>query len=318
MEIQNLIMKVPDDYNLFLYSDDHEGSLMRYAKGWEILCHMINSEWNGIKPENNKALDHGDITEGILIDDKRYNPLVAKHVNAGLQREQAIKNRRPIQSHLVTILEGNHPWKLWKYEYITPMVCKELGLPYGTWACKVNWTDYHGRLMFKSYHTHGRKGITSTADDPKRRMANRELILKRHLKEKAGDTVLMCKGHTHQLIITRPEPFMYLTDDRENINAGYTKVDHTAEFIHPDLRWYVNTGSFYRLYNTGVRVNLGTDEEPYEVGVSSYAEVAEYDPVELGFAIAEIRNRQISEIRKIKLSAGRAGRMVDIDVDPPL
>ena len=55
-------------------------------------------------------------------------------------------------------------------------------------------------------------------------------------------------------------------------------------YIHPDHRWYVSAGSFLKLY---------------EEGVSGYAEIGEYDPVELGFAIARVRNQKIVWVDKV-------------------
>ena len=57
-------------------------------------------------------------------------------------------------------------------------------------------------------------------------------------------------------------------------------------YIHPDHRWYCNTGSFLRLYG---------------MGISSYAEIGEYDPVELGFCVARVRDRIIQGIDKVVL-----------------
>ena len=301
--------------NIFLISDDHEGSQFRYSKGWDRMCDMVNSEWNGIKSKNNYVVDGGDFMEAIAIDDYRYGPETDAESIPDLQVEAGVENRKPIKDHIVTILDGNHPFKLWKFGMLTARLCRMLGVPYGTWTAKISWTDKRGSVKFKSFHRHGTKSITSTADDPKRRKTNMELILKRHLKEAAGDTILMCKSHTHKLLVSRPEPPLYLTDDGRNIHAGYAEAVQNAEYIHPDLRWYVNTGSFLRMYNVGSHLSGKFGEN---LGVSGYAERAEYDPVELGFAIVEVRDWCITEVRKVKLSAGHAGKKVGLDIDPPL
>lgn len=301
--------------NIFLISDDHEGSQFRYDKGWDQMCHMVNSEWNGVPPVNNYVVDGGDFMEAIAIDDRRYGPETDKETVPDLQVEAGVKNREPIKDHIVTILDGNHPLKLWKFGMLTARLCRMLSVPYGTYTAKISWTDKRGNVKFKSFHRHGAKSITSTADDPKRRKANMELILKRHLREASGDAILMCKSHTHKLLVCRPEPPLYLTDDGKHIHAGYAESPQNAEYIPPDLRWYVNTGSFLRMYNVGSRLSSKFGDN---LGVSGYAERYEYDPIELGFAIAEIRDWKLVEIRKIKLSAGHVGRKVSIEIDPPL
>jgi len=88
----------------------------------------------------------------------------------------------------------------------------------------------------------------------------------------------MCKGHTHKLIICDPERELYLADDGHDIVHHYRGAGQAQEYIHPDHRYYVNTGSFLKMF---------------EIGHSGYAEIAEYDPVELGFAVAKIRDRQL-------------------------
>ena len=62
----------------------------------------------------------------------------------------------------------------------------------------------------------------------------------------------------------------------------YTGYDQNAPYIHPDNRWYVNTGSFCRLYVEGV---------------SGYAERAGYDPMEIGFPVLRVRDGKIQGIR---------------------
>lgn len=48
----------------------------------------------------------------------------------------------------------------------------------------------------------------------------------------------------------------------------------------------MNTGSFLKLF--------GQD-------VSGYGEIAGYDPVELGYVVVEVRDRQIHTVRKVTI-----------------
>lgn len=274
--------KLPINHNLFLFGDDHEGTILRHNDGWNQLVDMMHSSIDGLPESANFGVHHGDFMEGIMIDDPRYDGLTEQ----GLPLQQLYNSQRnidPIKGKLICMLEGNHPIKLWKFGRLTEQLCKELGVQYGTWTAKITYRDTRGEIMYKHYCAHGRKTINSTADDPRRRKANMELILKRHLKFKAGDCVLQSKGHTHKLLCCEPEVDLYLSDDEKAVHQNYTSADHTAEYIHPDLRWYVNTGSFLK--------SIG-------IGLSGYAEIAEYDPVELGFYIVKVRDREIQEIKK--------------------
>ena len=252
------------------------------------MVNMMHSEYEGVPAKGNYGIDHGDIIEAITIDDPRISLEGIKDAIPTVQMAQAVKEYRPIAHKMLFMCEGNHPFKLWRFGPITQLICDELKIAYGTWSAKLVARDARGQLLYKSFHTHGRKSITSTADDPKRRIVNQRLILKRHLKFKMGDCILMCKGHVHKLIVCGPESELYMKDDGVKIKQAYTMdhTDQTDDYIHPDHRTYVCTGSFLRLY--------GED-------VSGYAEIAEYDPLELGFYIARIRNRKLKGVDVITL-----------------
>jgi len=278
--------KLPSNHNLFLFGDDHEGTTLRHKKGWDKLVNMMHSEYEGCK--QNFGWHHGDPIEAIMVDDPRYHPDTVETSIPMEQMERAIKNIEPISHMVLGMNESNHPLKLWRFGPISQIICDRLNIPFATWSAKLIARDSKGQLLYKSFHTHGRKIINSTADDPKRRIVNQRLILKRHLKFKMGDCILMCKGHVHKLIICGPESELFLSDDGDKIKQGYTMedVNQTDNFIHPDHRTYVCTGSFLRLYGQGV---------------SGYAEIAEYDPIELGFAIARFRNRKLQGVDAITL-----------------
>lgn len=241
---------------------------------------LMLSEYEGCR--NNYGIEGGDMIEAIMVDDPRFSPEKLTEALPLAQIREAKIKREPIKDKLITILEGNHERKLWRFGNITKEVCEHLGVPYGTWTAKVTIEDKKDNLMYKFYETHGYRNITSTADDPLRRDVNMRLILKRQLRRKAGDCAIMIKHHTHKLIVTPPISELYLTDDGNKIRQAYTSSGQGETYIHPDARWYGNAGSFLKLY--------GED-------ISGYAEMAEYDPVELGFLVTIVRDRKIVEVK---------------------
>jgi hypothetical protein len=281
-----LYQTIPLNCNIFLFGDDHEGTTLRSNRGWDKLIDAMLSPWGGIRAANNYGIHHGDHIEAIMVDDPRYDPRVCTTYQPLEQNQQAKKNFLPIKKQMVTILDGNHPWKLWKFGPLTKALCKELNVRYGSWTSKIIWKNRKGDIIFKTYHTHGRKTITSTADDPIRQEANWKLALKKQLKEKAGDCMLLAKGHTHKLLVSEPKHRLYLTDDGKKLRQGYADATPTDVYIHHDLRWYVNTGSFFR---------------SIALGVESYSERFEYDPLELGFCVAEVRDGEIADVKKVLL-----------------
>jgi hypothetical protein len=282
MEI--LSYNLPLDWNLFLFGDDHEGAALRHDHGWEQLVDMMHSDYSGLPQSRNYGVHHGDIIEAIQTDDKRYESHETREPLTLAQIYQSIRNLDPIKKQMLCLLDGNHPQKLHKFGGISGHIAKELDIPYGTWAAKLIYKDYKDNIQFKHFCTHGSGSISSVADDPERRKTNYRLSLKRKLKNKFGDTVLNSMGHTHRIIICEPTRDLFITDEDHELKQHYTGPPKIPMgYIHPDFRWYVNTGSFLKLYGDGI---------------SGYAERAGYDPQELGFVCCLIRKGQIVQINK--------------------
>ena len=277
--------QLPANHNLFLFGDLHDGSILSSGHGWRALTDMMKSEYEGCP--NNYGADGGDMIEAITADDPRFSPEKFAEPLTLAQMQIAIEKRETIKDILLYILQGNHERKLWKYGDIAEEICKKLGVVYGTYTAKLTVQDPSGNQMYKLFDTHGTRSITSTADDPIRRRTNMELILKRQLKRKAGDCAVMIKHHVHKMIVCKPESDLYLVDDGKKIKQSYTKWGQNESYIHPDARWYGCAGSFLKLYGEGI---------------SGYAEIGEYDPVELGFLVLIVRKKKIVELRPIYLN----------------
>jgi len=269
-------IKAPANFNLFHFGDKHEGSILSSNKAWDKLLNIMNSPYDGVS--TNYGIEGGDMIEAIMVDDRRF---ASENLTEPLPLEQmnvAIKKREPIAHMLQVILLGNHERKLWRFGNITEQVCEKLGVPYGTYTAKLAFVDNKGELMFKVYETHGFKSIRSTADDPTRRRTNMELILKRHLKFKAADCAVMVKHHVHRVLVCKPDEDLFLYDDGKKIKQSYTGSGQNERYIHPDARWYGCAGAFLKLFGDGI---------------SGYAELFEYDPMELGFLVTKVRNKKV-------------------------
>ena len=277
----------PDDWNLFLFGDDHIGAALRHDHGWEQLVDMMHSEYGGLTAKNNFGVHHGDCIEAILCDDKRFSFFETKEQSVLAQIYASIKALDPIKDKTLCILDGNHPAKLINFGEITKHICKELNVRYGTWSAKLIYKDSKDKVQFKHFATHGSGSISSVADDPERRKTNMRLSLKRKLKYAFGDTVLGSMGHTHKILISEPTKDLYIKDLGGKHKQGYTGAPTgDTGYIHPDYRWYVNTGAFLKLYGDKF---------------SGYAERAGYPPIELGFCVARIRQGSIVAIDKVVL-----------------
>uniref|UniRef100_A0A6M3LM76 Putative DNA exonuclease n=1 Tax=viral metagenome TaxID=1070528 RepID=A0A6M3LM76_9ZZZZ len=271
-------VKLPDNHNIFVFGDKHDGSVLSCDKGWDKLLDIMLSRYDGVPAKHNYGMEGGDMIEAIMADDPRFSPEKLTEALPLEQVKMAVKRRKPIKNKLLDILMGNHCRKLWRFGDLAKEVADTLGVPYGTYTAKLTIHDSEDNQMYKIYHTHGFKSVSSYADDPIRRKANTELILKRHLRNKAADCAVMIKHHTHKLLVTKPHHELYLYDNNEHIKQGYTGWGQNEEYIHPDARWYGNAGSFLKLFGEGI---------------SGYAEIFELDPTELGFLILKVRDRKI-------------------------
>ena len=290
-----LSYRMPKNYNLFLFGDDHIGARLRHEKGFLKLCRMLHSEYNGCK--KNYGIHFGDFIEAITIDDPRYSDFDTLQASILAQMEAARRIYRPIADDMLLMLDGNHPFKLHKIGKITATVCHNLGIDFGTYSCKASFHNKDGSLQFKGFFTHGSGSISSIADDPERRYLNWRLALKRKLRDQAGDCLLMAMGHTHKLIISKPTKVLYVTDNGEGIKDHFTEGKQ-AKYIHPDYRFYVNTGSFLKIYGDDLVEDSSVPPEQSKLG-SGYAERAMYAPNVLGFAVALIRGGKLRDVKKV-------------------
>jgi len=294
-----LTQKVPRDFNIFLISCTHFGSRLHASSGFNSFIEKVESSYEGLPHTRNYVVHHGDHIEGILADDKRFQLSSNKTAEALPQFWEAVKAYKPVKNKIVALLEGNHDQRLWRYGNITAAISRELYGDfdrYASYTTRISWYDKKDRLLFKHFATHGRKSLGSAADDPIRVQSNLRLQLKRRLKMKAGDAFLMTRGHSHMLFHTPPIHEMYLYEDANKITSTYTKTSQGRTWIHPDHRWYVSVGAFYRIYVSEV---LKYDPmRPQESVTNSYVEMGDYDPAQLGYAVAVVRDGKIQKVNE--------------------
>jgi len=287
MEILDRV--VPNNFNLFLFGDTHHGAVHCHEDGLDEMIETMQGEYEGCK--HNVGVHHGDAVEAITCDDSRFyheseDPNLPTPIH---QARYAADKLLPIKDKLCAFLIGNHEEKHLRLCNLTKdVILERLGKEhiYGTKSCVIRYIDRKGELLFKHYAHHGFGSISSVADDPERQQSNMKLSLKRKLKNKFADCVLRSMGHTHKLMVCNPTSQLYITTEGDTVKQGYTVANHADEYIHPDNAYYVNTGSFLKLYMKGF---------------SGYAESFGYDPVQLGYAVAIVRDREIQEIKMERL-----------------
>lgn len=280
--MQILSKRLPVSHQIFIFGDTHIGSSAVHYEGINKLKREILSK------ENNYAIHLGDAIEAITVDDKRFNTETATEPIPIQQAYRFMEIFKPLKDRMLVQLAGNHELKLHRVGNITrDIICKQLGIPYGTYQSRLTILDGRGRQQYKMFLTHGFGSIGSVADDPIRRLSNHRLTLKRKLQPFSGDCVISAMGHCHKLIVAEPEKELFLTDDGDEIKAHYTKPSQHEAYIDPNLRWYCCTGSFLKLYGP--------------LGTTTYSEIAGYPPVELGYIKVIVEDRQIVSVEKVVL-----------------
>lgn len=257
--------ELPKTHRIILASDLHHGAIASHINGWKKMLQRVEDE------ENTYLALGGDLVEAIAVDDPRWaigtqdtsviTPLAQMLEVSGMLEK--------IRKKILFVLTGNHEIKHFKIMNLTQHMCDLLEVPYGAYSTKMHVLS-EGKTIYKFLYTHGRWGFNSTADDPVRRLSNMQISVKRKLQPLAGDCVVMACGHSHKLIVAEPEQVLYMTDNGTSIKSEYTTAQQHGKYIDPNLRWYVNTGSFLKTFISGDAI--------------SYSEQFGYAPTEIGFA----------------------------------
>jgi hypothetical protein len=274
---------LPDNHDIILFGDTHEGSAHKHKEAVAGVVDKIAST------KNTYAVHMGDLVEGITIDDKRYDleSVASESPRPLLQYKYATDELRPLKDKLLLVLEGNHDHTISRRmgSFVKDYVCSELGVAYGTATTKLTIKSKEDKQMYKGFLAHkGKNSLSSNSKDPIQAEANMKAALKNQLQHKAADCIFQGIGHTHKLLVQPPSNVVELYDDGKKIYQEYKQDYSNIRRIDPDRRWYLNTGSFMKLYM---------------LGISGYAEMAGYDPVELGYIVVECRDRKIVNCRKV-------------------
>lgn len=280
--MKRVTRQVPADCTIILTGDTHDGSNLFAREAYQELLAEIH-DTTGMY-----LIHMGDACESRCTDHRYFELATADpdRLTPDFQVDSVVETHRCVSGKILAWLQGNHEWSLHRYGDLSARIARELQAPYGTYTCRLALNDAHGCMM-KLFLTHGIGcQLTSNAKDLEQQQANMKATLKRRLQNKSGDCVLMACGDTHKLLVVQPAQRLFLAeDDRGTLKSHYVRPgDGQERWIEPDRRWYVNTGSWLKMY---------------QEGVSGYAERFGFDPIELGYARIEIRDRKIHNVEKV-------------------
>jgi len=289
-----LKFQLPASHELVLAGDLHDGSLFSFEDGFLECREYVLSQ------SNRRLWLMGDMQEAIIIDDPRYD--IASHQSLPYQsKNHVVDMLRPLGKQLLGGVIGNHEWKLRRFANLWLEICNELStdthrIEYGTMSAVLEiWSlSDPPDLMYKVFVHHGSfLTLRSQAKDFEQQQGNIKATFKRRMAPLMSDCLVMAAGHTHRLMVVPPTERLYLYSANDKLQQGYLTQGNNGEYINPDQRWYVNTGSFYKLY----AAREGHDGIPH----SGYAEQRGYEPMEIGFASLVCHDHKLREIKAIKL-----------------
>ncbi len=279
---------LPRDHDLYFIGDDHEGALAQHTSALDKTIARI------AKDPRAYLIHLGDLCETLdvqhpyydprtLVKDETGNPLTAYYQT----KNQAIRYL-PVAQKMIASLDGNHEKRA---EHVFPIIesfLERIGRQevYGGYTCKVSIRDENGNLLYKVFAYHGRSLAESRAGSERQKEANRAEQLKRVLAPLAGDCAVMAMGHTHRLMAVKPIKRLYLTDDGKKIQQNYIQAVQNADYIDPDSRYYLNTGTF-------LRTQL--------LNIDTYGELRGYPPTKIGYPIVKVRNGIIQDAVEVEI-----------------
>jgi len=273
---------IPLNCEIALHGDTHIGNAFFHRKG---LTKFIS--WLGEKPKSRFFVHMGDIIEAREVNHKYYRVGEMSEPIPLQQIKEAQNIYEPVKKQCLVALKGNHEDDLIRFGNLAQHFCEQLNIDYGTWTTILTLKN-NNKQLFKVFLTHKtRHKLPAGAKDYEQKRGNMVAALKNSLKFKHGGCLVMAVGHTHKLLIVPPSKKLIISNDDKEIKQTYLSAgDGEADYIEEDRRWYVNTGSFLKLY-----IN----------GIDGYAERAGLDPIILGYPVCIIRKGKLIDIQEVTI-----------------
>ena len=265
---------------IYNVSDWHVGSKAFHEEAAHELIDMVLAEDAWIT-------FGGDQIEGKQTKSNHFDPksLVDGLLTIEDQADYFAELIRPIANHILCVGVGNHELYLLPDLDITKSVCEKIGRP-DVAGHYQNWVRFGDVTM---HHWHGRPTMPRGAKDPIQREANQKAWLKNKMESLAGSADAHYMSHTHQCLIVEPRKISTLLNDGENVRRKTFTPEKTIidvrEWMPPDARWYVNTGTFRR--------GGGFDH-------MDYSEIAGYNTPEIACTKTIIEGGKIVDIQKVQ------------------
>jgi len=288
MEVTTAELPRSGNGEIYIAGDMHYGALTCSRSNIRQMISDIS------RKRNSQLCLVGDQIDSITPEDKRWQTTSVDWkgllITPEEQSKALIKDLSPMKGRIPAILTGNHEWKLMNTMNFPQQMADALDSFYGSSACVVHFY-WKGKPAFRFFLAHGSWTPSSQAKDIVQADANMRAMLKLKLQDQVGDCVGMFCGHGHRLLIQPPtaQNHLYITTTKEGgVNQNYkVSPEQSADYLHPDTRWYGMCGSFLKLYSPPGSKAVG------------YGEMKLYRPTEIGCLKAVIKNGQLAYVQKV-------------------
>ena len=267
------------DAVIFHVGDTHCGSKLFHEDAYN---HMLD-----MAIEDDAFICHmGDCIEGKPTKSSHFDPssLEPELLVIDDQIEYFANIMRRVADRTLSINWGNHELYLEPDKHIVKEICYRMGVPHVEGGYQT-WIRFGDVTM---HNWHGRPSMPQGGEDPYKREAAKKSWLKRKMRDLAGSAHAHYMGHTHQCMVTDPVMVNALLNSGDNVKRrtfmGEPVEVEGEPYIHPDYRWYSNTGTFRR---------------GASFGHVDYSEIAGYAPPDIAYIRTEIIGGRIAKVEKV-------------------
>ena len=267
------------DAVLYHIGDTHCGSRLFHEEAYN---HVLDCAIE----EDAFIIHMGDCIEGKPVGSAHYDPkcLDASMPTIGDQIKYFGKLMRRVSDRILSIGMGNHESNgVAKDIDVMDEIATACGVPHAKGGYQT-WVVF-GEIITFNYH--GRWTMPRGAKDPIQREANQRAWLKNRL-EGLASAHAMYMGHTHHCLVQDPIQKNTLMVAEDNVRRK-TFVDEPTFiggnlWVHPDARFYANTGTFRR--GGGF-------------GFTDYSEIGGYVPPDVAYVRTEIVGGKVKRVEKV-------------------
>ena len=293
---KQLKVDMPGSYKLVFGGDTHafvEGFAWDHAKKYiQYIKKDKNTFWTC----------HGDVIDYMSPQDKRFKfrmgisqgtdtrtlPLADR---ASDQLDQFLSFFSPIGDKCVEVGLGNHEDRIINIMNPAKIISEKWNCQWGTPMTVLTLPQFKAFLWHPFHFV-----INMQAGDPQQRYTNECMRIRRGMRYKPGsaDCEVSIMNHIHKIRISPPICRSQLLLSAEggkfkSFHPEMTKVKDpkTGKQYYPEeYRWFASTGAMYGYY---------VDND------YTYAETRNYDPTDLGWIEAEVKNDKFVTLRECEV-----------------